>query len=369
MSEADGIGARRPPHLRQLLRALSQPGSIAALDASILDVLVRAARTVRLLGVLAARIHEQGIDTALPESVQAHLRAALAEAAHRRQMVLRQLDGLEQLFQALGISPVALKGAGYILAGRRCAAGRLLRDVDLMVPKAELAAVERRLLETGWEFTKTSPYDQHYYRAWSHELPPMRGPAMPMELDLHHAILPPTGRLRPPTEPLLERSVAAGAWRVLSIEDQVLHAAAHLFEDSDCIHRLNDLVDVDALLREGLAAGDGFVERLRERAVQLRLGRPLWYAAVTARAWLDTPIDVARLRPLSPGWPGRALVLGCSARVLGPTDPNDEPGVVERAARVAMQARSHWLRMPPGLLAWHAANKALRPRPPPGDQG
>jgi hypothetical protein len=48
------------------------------------------------------------------------------------------------------------------------------------------------------------------------------------------------------------------------------------------------------------------------------------------------------------------------ARAVLPADPDTGTTAVQRAARAALFARSHWLRMPPGLLARHAANKLAR---------
>ena len=48
-------------------------------------------------------------------------------------------------------------------------------------------------------------------------------------LDVHHRILPRTGRVHPPTERLLEKAVEVGGAAVLSPEHMVLHSAAHCF--------------------------------------------------------------------------------------------------------------------------------------------
>ena len=70
-------------------------------------------------------------------------------------------------------------------------------DVDLLVPESALGAVEQALAARGWQTKELSPYDQHYYREGTHELPPMTHVERDVEVDLHHSILPRTSRLKP----------------------------------------------------------------------------------------------------------------------------------------------------------------------------
>jgi hypothetical protein len=234
-----------------------------------------------------------------------------------------------------------------------------------MVRREHLAGVERALLDAGWEFEKTDPYDQHYYRAWSHELPPMRCAGQALELDLHHGILPPFGRLKPDTDALFAAAIPVEGtpFRILSPADQVLHAAAHLFQDSDCSGRLRDLVDFDGLVRCFSAADDSFWQVLEQRGRLHQLGRPLWYALTFGRAWLATPVPVNFLRSnrsAKPPAPARWLVTTLVPLALLPVDPDSASSARNRIAGRLMEARAFWLRMPPWLLLFHAINKFAR---------
>jgi hypothetical protein len=355
---------RLEPHMQLLLAALGDPAQCSTLELDVWDRLVRTARAARVLGVLGARIERAGMINDVPEPVANHLRAAKAEARYLRQMILRQLTVVAETLRPLAVRLVALKGSAYILRDSRCAEGRMPRDVDIMVERSRLDEVERTLLAAGWEFEKTDPYDQHFYRAWSHELPPMRAPAMPLELDLHHAILPPLGRLRPDTAALLAAAepVSGWEWWTLSAADQVLHASAHLFQDSDWVSRLRDLVDIDALIREGAAANPRFWVVLADRALELDLAAPLWYALDVVEDWLGTPVELPtrQRQALAPGRLGRSLTLMFARRCLAVVHPDREPGWRERLSRSAMSLRATWMRMPPTLFAYHAANKAVR---------
>jgi hypothetical protein len=354
-----------PAHARLLLECLVDPRRCVSLRESEWDVLIRSARSARLLGVLAGRIGRLTPADALPEAVTRHLLAGQIEARFRRQKALLLLRSVESLITAPGDPPILLKGAAYIMQGLAMAEGRLPADVDIMVRREHLGGVERALLDAGWEFEKTDPYDQHYYRAWSHELPPMKCAGQALELDLHHGILPPFGRLKPDTEALFEAAIPIEGTpiRVLSPADQVLHAAAHLFQDSDCTGRLRDLVDIDGLVRCFAERDASFWLVLEQRARLHQLCRPLWYALSFGREWLATPVPADFLqsnRSAEPSAPARWLVETLVPLALLPADPDSSSSATNRIASRLMEARAFWLRMPPRLVLFHSINKFIR---------
>jgi hypothetical protein len=222
-------------------------------------------------------------------------------------------------------------------------------------------------------FSKTNAYDQHFYRAWSHELPAMRVPGHALELDVHHTILPIKGRLRPDVAQLFAaaRPLAASKWRCLAPADQILHAAAHLFQDSDGWNRLRDLIDLDRLMRHHAAGETDFAAQLLERSRLHGLERPLWYATQFLSSWFRTPCATELSRSLRPSLATRpATALSCRlfTLTLPPPDLDGLPAVRQRLARRSLELRAAWLRMPPWLLAYHAANKAWRRFAPANDR-
>lgn len=351
-------------HVGLLLEILVSPACAASLSLDDWDLVVRAARGARLLGVIRAHLQREHRLDSMPAEVRAHLESAWNVAAYRRQMVLHEMHAVGKVLGPLGIPLILLKGAAYIAQGLPCADGRLAEDLDLMVPRSCLGEAERALVGAGWTFETTDPYDQHYYRAWSHELPPMRAPGHAIELDLHHTILPPTGRVRPDARALVEKAVTipGSPFLALSHADQVLHACAHLFQDSDCTGRLRDLVDIDALLRAH-AAAPGFWTTLFARADLHGLRRCLAYATRYCSAWLSTriPADVAaEIARSGPGAMSRAAMDRLIRSALLPPPPDEEPARGIRFARWTLLLRSMWLRMPPWLLAYHALAKLVR---------
>jgi len=354
-----------PADLQPLLDALLMPADCEGYGAGRWDCVIALARSARLLGVLAHRIDNALDVTRLDDGVRRHLQAGVLEARFRRQKTLYLLQTIAPLLAVHGGPKVLLKGAAYIAQDLPLAQGRLPSDVDLLVPKTALDAIEQSLLSAGWEFEKTDPYDQHYYRAWSHELPPMQAAGQVLELDLHHDILPPIGRIRPDTEALFTRSIALdqGAYRVLDPLDQVLHAVVHLVHDSDCVGRLRDLVDIDSLMRALPLDQEHVRQALVERARQHGMARPLYAATALAEGWFGTPGTGALMRELDAAAPGASSarwVASLASRVLGPPPLDGRPRPGARGAKLVLQARAQWLRMPPWLLAYHATRKGLR---------
>ncbi|MBL8394552.1 MAG: nucleotidyltransferase family protein [Candidatus Accumulibacter sp.] len=358
--------ATADPALRCLLQLLGDVRPVSSLTLSDWDKTIRLARQARLLGVLASRLRARPDSLAnVPAPVCGHLLSATAYSGHRVQMLRMELAALDAALPA-EIPVVVLKGAAYVVQNLEMARGRLPNDVDLMVGRDQLQSAESALLAAGWAAELVDDYADRYYREWSHELPPMRFPGHPMEVDLHHTITPVTGRLRPDTVLLFAdlQPVTAQRFLVLHPLDQILHAAVHLFQDSELLDNLRDLVDIDGLIRTHLhTAGDW--QALLERAARHGLERPLWYALHYCREWLATAVPAA-LPLAAPPAVARRLMDWLFPRSSLPRIPDRRPGVSRRIAAQLGVARYQWLRMPPGLLLRHFAHKgrqALRWRP------
>jgi hypothetical protein len=353
-----------PVHARHLVSVLVDPGRSAAFDLATWDVVVRAARSAQLLGTLAATLERAGLVDSCPEPVRNHLRAASIESRYLRQMALVEIERVERVLETCGVPFVLLKGAAYIAAGLPLASGRMLRDVDLLVPRARLAEVEAALVDAGWRSDESlDEYDQRYYRAWSHQIPPMRRQGAPLEIDVHHAILPAAGRIHPDADALIRNArTTTRGWKVPEPADQVVHAAVHLFQDSDCTSRLREVVDIDALCRHFAATETDFWATVTRRARLHGAMRPVGYALEFARGWFGTPVgdefDHAWKRA-GMGWRNR-WVIGRAQHSLPPPDPDRGRDPAARRAARWMLVRSVWLRMPPWLLAYHAAMKGWR---------
>ena len=107
------------------------------------------------------------------------------------------MNRVERALRDLNVPVVLLKGGAYVMAGLPAGRGRLMSDLDILVPRERLPEVEGALSARGWETLEADSYDDYYYRNWTHELPPMRHRDRNTELDVHHTILPPLGSLKP----------------------------------------------------------------------------------------------------------------------------------------------------------------------------
>ncbi|HET7380444.1 MAG TPA: nucleotidyltransferase family protein [Gaiellales bacterium] len=344
-----------------LLAALREPECLPALGGPDWTRLLQEGRAANTLARLEARLEERKLLEQIPARAREHLHGARLIVAQQQQLVRWEVARLQEALRPTGVRLVLLKGAAYVMSELPVARGRLFADVDLMVPRAKLIEVEERLLKAGWRFLELEPYDDRYYRQWSHELPPLVHHDREIVVDVHHTILPPTGRLHPDPERLLEAAVpiVGSELKVLDPADMVLHAAVHMFQDGELQGELRDLIDLDALMRH-FGAEVEFWDRLVPRARQLGLERPLFYALRYATRLLGTPVPTAvdqAARAAAPPWPIVTLMDGLVTRSLAPGPPGHGL-TTTRLSRALLYVRARWLRMPPRMLARHLAHKA-----------
>ena len=348
-----------------LLRAIDDPLVLAAVDAHRWEALLSCARRNGVLAYLAERALASGVMERLPEAPVRHMMIARTAAARLAQVARSELEHVRRVLQPAGVPLLALKGVAYLLRHMPHAQSRLLSDIDVMVPREHLDLAERMLLDAGWQLTTQDPYDERYYRTWSHELPPLLFPGRILAVDVHHTICPPVSRLRPDPRRFWDSAVAVddSGVKVLAPADSVLHAAVHLFFDSDFDGRFRDLLDLHEMLRAfdaDVAAWDSLVVRARAHG----LGRPLYYALTTLRHVLSTPVPVAVLREIQAFAPSRTTARWMShtlQTVLAPIDPEAWPQA-HRGRLWLLYVRSHWLRMPAHVLIPHLLRKSLRQR-------
>jgi hypothetical protein len=318
-------------------RVLADPAAAQGLGADEWNALIAAARAEQLIGSVAVRLN----GLALPTAAARVLADAWASIEQGRVAALWEAEAARRVLGPLGVKVVLLKGTAYVAAGLDAGRGRSIGDLDILVPRADLDTVERALLGAGWEWVKPDPYDDAYYRRWMHELPPLIHRTRDRMIDVHHTILPPTARPTPDAAAMLADAVPlANGLYVLCPEDIVVHAAAHLFADGDLQGGLRNLWDIDRLVREFSEGDAGFVDRLVVRARRHGLSAAVARALRLARRLYGTPgggdpvpTDVLFARRLlaRDGW-GRLR---------------------HKGAEFGFYVRSHWLRMPPAMLARH----------------
>jgi len=357
------------------LAALREPRQALAWSEPQWERHTRIARHLRLLARLAQALEAAALLDAVPAAARRHLEGELRLSRWRTTALRWTLCRVDEALQDAPYPRVLLKGAAYAALDLPISRGRMPADVDILVPRPHLEDARARLARAGWEPVPLDAHDRRYYHDWSHELPPMRHGELPLELDVHHAILPPVARTTVDTGRLLGALVPGGwgGWQVLQPVDLVLHCAAHLFHDAQARERLRDIVDLDGLLRHH-GSDDAFWEALPARAEALGLGLSLALAAQLCTRWLATPIPPAARAAIErtcAGGPGARWLRGVMQTVLEPTDPATPEPWMQRAGSAWLALRYHAWRLPPHLLlahAWHrlaargAPSQAGRPQ-------
>ena len=350
-----------PHHL--VLQAFRQPDTLPSLSLNDWDLLLRQTRHGNLLTRLHALLDESGLIEKVPPQPREHLEWSRAASERHMQAVRREVALIQKALATTGVPLILLKGAAYVMAKLPSAQGRIFSDVDIMVPKESLNAVEAALMLHGWATTHHDEYDQRYYRNWMHELPPMQHISRSTVIDVHHAILPETAYVHPDPEKLRAAACTLEGYDGLMVfapVDMVLHSAAHLFHEGELHNGLRDLVDIDSLLRH-FSKLPSFWPDLVERAKELELTRPLFYALRYCALMLHTPIPHDALRAAEvgrPSWPMLILMDALFSRALMPTHPSCSDSLTG-IARWMLFVRANWLRMPPLMLARHLLHKAF----------
>jgi len=336
------------------------------------ELVISQARCARLLSRLAQHGADLGLVDRLPRGAWRHLDSELAVVARQRAAVHWEVDCITRALAHLDTPVVLLKGAAYLMADLPPARGRVFNDIDILVDRRQIDAVESALMAAGWIAHERDAYNQRYYRTWMHELPPLLHVARGSVIDVHHTITPPTSRFAVDGALLLQqvRPLHLGdRVTVLGPLDMVLHSAAHLFGEGEFDHGLRDLLDMDDLLRHFQVTEPEFWPQLLARSQELGLQVPLYHALVQVHRLFGTlppaPLAAA-FQSLQPNAVSRRAMGWALGRALQPIHPACA-SVETSLARFALYVRSHWLRMPAHLVIRHLARKAWMRWFPPKD--
>lgn len=355
-----------PRALSHAARLLRDGSAVSDMDLADWDLAIQQGRRADVLARICHDLEAAGLLSRVPERPANHLRAARILADKHARDIRWEVRCIARALRRVDGPKVLLKGAAYVMTGLPAAAGRLFTDIDLMVAKPQIGAVEQELIRNDWRFHETNAYDQHYYRTWMHQIPPLIHMLRRTVIDVHHTIVPETARPDVNTRKLFDAMVPLDGYDgffVLAPTDMVLHSAVHLFNEGEFDHGLRDLSDMDLLLRH-FGADNAFWPRLIERARELDLQRPLFYALRHAVRVLDTPVPADVMDQVAQARPGvvkLALMDALLTRGLRPHHPSCDDGFSD-FARWLLYVRAHYLRMPWHLLVPHLIRKAWKNR-------
>ncbi|MEJ6004981.1 nucleotidyltransferase family protein [Paucibacter sp. AS339] len=346
-----------------LTNTLREPQTVSRFNIRDWERLIWQSRAAEMMAQLHQILSAADVLRLAPPSAQRHLELAWQVSIRHAEAVKSELRGLQEALQELNVPVLLLKGSAYCVQSNSASVGRIFNDIDILVPKQSLAAVEQNLSWAGWHPSHTNAYDERYYREWMHEIPPLEHNNRGTVLDVHFTILPPTSGIRPNPQDFFDASLKlSGEWsffHVLARTDMVIHSACHLFFGE--FHKgLRDLHDLHCLLTEFSTQAE-FWPELIARARHLRLTLPLLDALRQCRRLYATEVPADAISQLRQDqqsrWPGflrewlfEHALRPAHASAFGPST---------RLAHWMVFARSHWLRMPLPLLAYHLVYKAL----------
>ena len=344
-----------------LVDVLKDPEQCPKLTLADWDVLIPQGRVTGLLGTLCLMLEARDLLASVPAAVRRHLESALCTHRKQSENLEYELMWLQRAMAEMGEKLILLKGAAYIVGELPAGAGRLISDIDLLVPEKNVPRAEQTLREYGWESAEDDPYNDRYYRKWMHEIPPMAHVERDSVLDVHHTILPPTADEKLSPEKLFEQleELVPGVF-ALSPLDMVLHSATHLFHEGEFLHGLRDLLDLDRLLRHFSAADDRFWNDLVARATEMDMLTSLFLALRYSRMFFETPVPAAveaEVESRLPRFPGVAFFDFLFVRAFLPDHASCVLAFTP-FARFCLYVRSHYLRMPLYLLLPHLLRKA-----------
>jgi hypothetical protein len=343
-----------------LQEMLLDPSLVPGLTAGQFNQLIPQGRSSRLLASLALEVDSARVMEQVPARVKRHLDSAVLVHTKQRQDLVYDTAKLVDALASVEEKLILLKGGAYLMAELPVARGRLISDIDIIVPRQRIDAVENALNGFGWESSYVDSYNERYYRKWMHEVPPLVNQKRGTTLDLHHSILPPTAAANIDTSLLFENlmEVKPGIF-TLSWQDMVIHSATHLFHEGEFHHGLRDVWDLDRMLRDFPGRDPQFWNSLVARARQLDLLGSLFHGLTYSRAIFSTPIPDQVLEEAG-SWPRnlrKPIMDFLFLRAFRPDQPECTLPLTGLALNI-LYLRSHYLRMPLHLLVPHLVRKS-----------
>lgn len=347
--------------LRELIvRIFARPVLALSINEPQWVEIIRILRQQQQLARYAYLFRQADVFMQLPQYARHHMRNAEIIADKQLRQVSSEAIELTKLLAPLNVRPVFLKGAAYALMRELPAGiGRTFSDLDILVPKEQITAVEQRLSVFGFLPEPVSNYDQHYYRNWTHEIPPLRHHSRGTILDIHHNLVPPISGRAPDIRRFWQHlDLTDDGYQVLSLPAMTLHSLIHLFFNEDFKKGFRDLTDLH-LLFAGFSEQDW--EQLLQLAEQTGFMFELMLACRYSHSLLTTPIPAWVMQQTEQYQPSKLrlqLLDFIFLRLLSPQHPLLNTYLDQLAALLAL-IRGHWLKMPPQILLGHLSVKAF----------
>lgn len=291
----------RSPAERLLLELLRSPAGrteriAAALDAKGIDWRLFRNPSVgwSLAPLLHHHLERSGLLARVPEDLAAEMAALRRHTALRNAVLRHALIRIADAFGAAAIPLVALKGADLMLTAYDAPEHRILRDLDLLVPRDRVDDAEATLRRLG--FRPGVEMARDWFDANHHHGVEWHGPDGITHLELHWALARPIDPFHLDERELFAhaRPLEVGGARLLglapddNLEYLAVHAFRHLTASDWALHSVADIVR----LLERRGAADVPAAALAEAARRHGTGLPLALAFdLLAPLWPDGALE------------------------------------------------------------------------------
>ncbi|MCU4675571.1 nucleotidyltransferase family protein [Catenovulum sp. 2E275] len=342
-----------------LIRFLQDPKKLNHISLKEWRTVFLEAKKSNLFGRLAFLIEKENIN--IPSKIEWHFESYKKQSAQQRQQAIREFKELNIALNSFDGQYALLKGSAYIAHNFDFSFGRRFSDIDILVNKDELGAIELRLRVAGWLRGQIEDYDDKYYREWMHEIPPLHHKDRQTVLDVHHNILPKTNQRHFSANEFNFISIdieQVGRVKTLAYEDMFIHSAVHLFTESEFNNGLRDIVDLDSLLLELEALDRDIVNRIIERAIKLNVSNYVYYAFRYTYLIMNNRLACYGLEQLSFAAPKHLYVFDLVFINVFKPDVAHLKSFKVSLAKLVLYWRGHLLRMPLRLLIPHLCRKA-----------
>lgn len=325
--------------------------------------IVRVLKHQQCLARFSWRLQYLGFDTStLPQHVLNHLKNAEIIAKKQFHQVHYEAAELKKLLGTNTTHLLFLKGAAYsVTDNANVGCGRTYSDIDLLVDKNSIPAIEQELALYGFFAEDLDEYDQKYYREWSHEIPPLRHGSRGTVLDIHHNLLPLISGRAPDISKFFQYTqTTSTGYEVFQPAAMFLHSCIHLFINEEIKHGFRDLTDL-ALIAEQYQNNE-FWQELIELAVSCNFAEELYLALRYTDKILYQSSPEFVIKQLLPYVPNKATLFLLDfifTRTLKPAHPVFSHWD-DHLANFMLLVRGHYLKMPLTMLTKHLLRKGYR---------
>lgn len=323
------------------------------------ESLILIMRSEQLLARFGYRFREAGVLAALEKCVQRHFENAITLAEHQHTQIRYEAEKLSSYLKGKTKKLVFLKGGAYVLSNCSASIGRTCGDVDVIVEKSDITAVEQALILAGWCHKDINDYDDQYYRKWAHEIPPLTHGVRGTVLDLHHNLVPIISGRMVDTEVLFRYTKThSHGIETLTEPAMFVHSSIHLFFNEDFKYAFRDFFDL-YLLSKGKSS-EFWIEVINiSKALNFKseIEKSIRYLALCFELKLPSEIICLldkKLFDLEHSFKDKVFISGLSPKHYLSTD------FFGITSAWLLMLRGHYLKMPLPILFYHLTVKSAR---------